>query len=312
MLKADFINVGDGDAILLRLTEKGQVYTVLVDCGRPYVEFTEKSQRRSCLTYLMDEGVERIDLMVLTHLHLDHIGGALPILHNLPVREMAALRLPPENARWIRLARREVKTIVGMCDLLNLWKTTVSFAKAQGVLCREIQEESVAFGGLTLRFLLPETELARRQKALFQALYGGETPPEDEMLRVSKERNCSSLLLRVEYAGRSLLLTGDAYASCLEPLELPPCDVLKVPHHGDGKSMTEKLISALRPSFAVISCQNNPTEKKDRPCAEVLALLRRYVPDILCTENKELPSYPGTTKAAVRFVIQEDGRLTLL
>jgi hypothetical protein len=178
------------------------------------------------------------------------------------------------------------------------------------VLCREIQEEeSIAPGGLKLQILLPDPELIRRQKEMFQALYSGETPPDAEMFMVSKERNCSSLILRGEYAGRSFLLTGDAYASCLEPLELAPCDILKVPHHGDGKSMTEKLIAALRPSYAVISCQNDPKETKDRPAAEILTLLQRYVPNILCTENRESPSFPGATRAAVRFVIRKDGTI---
>ncbi|MDR1193540.1 MAG: MBL fold metallo-hydrolase [Peptococcaceae bacterium] len=310
MLKVDFINVGDGDAILLRRGENDDTYTVLVDCGRPYVEFAEGSEKRSCITYLMDEGVTRIDLLVLTHLHLDHIGGALAVLRNIPVARLVALRLPPKNSRWIHLPRREVKTVVGMCDVLNLWRDTVDFADDLGVICQEIQKGgSLELGDLRLRFLLPDPDLIERQRSVFQSLYLGETPPEDEMFRVSKERNCSSLIIRAEYAGRSVLLTGDAYASCLENLEFLPCDILKVPHHGDSKSMTEKLIQSLRPSFAVISCQNNPTQKKDRPCEDVMALLQRHVPNILCTENKELPSYPAATRDAARFVVKEDGTI---
>jgi competence protein ComEC len=307
MLIVDFINVGDGDAILLRCTEGCDTYTTLVDCGRPYVEFAEGSERRSCITYLMDEGVEKIDLLVLSHLHLDHIGGLLSVLHNIPVGRLLALRLPPADARWIHSLRREVKTTVGMCDILNLWNNTISFAKRLGVECREIQAESMTFGGLRLSFRLPDPELNERQNVLFQALYRGESPAEAELFSVSKERNCSSILLRAEYAGRSVLLTGDAYASCLQDTGLAPCDILKVPHHGDGKSMTESLICALRPAFAVISCQNDPAGKKDRPNAQVLTLLQRHVPHVLCTENKELPSYPAATHSAVRFVIAEDG-----
>ena len=64
MLKLDFINVGDGDAILIRETGPGEAdYVMLVDCGRPHIEFVPGSKRRHALNYLMREGIGRIDLM---------------------------------------------------------------------------------------------------------------------------------------------------------------------------------------------------------------------------------------------------------
>ncbi|MDR0841777.1 MAG: MBL fold metallo-hydrolase [Christensenellaceae bacterium] len=307
MLKVDFINVGDGDAILLRCAGQGAATTVLVDCGRPYVEFTQGSLRGSCLDYLMREKIEKIDLLVLTHPHLDHIGGALSILHHIQVAQIVALYLPPEGAAWIHPPVREEKPLVGLCDLLNLWNDTVIFAKQRGSICREAQAGSISLGGLQLTFYLPDAELIARQKALFHALYRNEFPPNDVVFPISKERNCSSLLLRVVYAGKSILLTGDSYASYWQSWALPPCDILKVPHHGDGKSMTEPLIRSLHPEFAVISCQNDPTVKKDRPNVPVLELLLQNVPHVLCTENRELPGYPAATREAVRFLVEANG-----
>ena len=77
MLKLDFLNVGDGDAILLR--EESSDYVMLVDTGRPHVEFTKGSKRRACINHLREEGVDHIDMMVLTHLHFDHIGGLIDL-----------------------------------------------------------------------------------------------------------------------------------------------------------------------------------------------------------------------------------------
>ncbi|MCL2671408.1 MAG: MBL fold metallo-hydrolase [Clostridiales bacterium] len=310
MLRIDCINVGDGDAILIRLETEGVTRTVLVDCGRPLVEFVQGSKRTSCIDYLMREGIERIDLLVVSHLHLDHFGGALAVLRHIPVRRMIALCLPPSDARWIIWPQREVKTVVGLCDALNLWNDTVKQAKALGTECAEATAEELALGDLRLRFYLPDPALRARQKALFYRLYSGELPTETELRLISRERNCSSILLLAGYANRRILLAGDSYADYWQGMELPPCDILKLPHHGDGKSMNEVLLRALQPEFAVISCQNDPTQKKDRPNARVLELLLRTVPRVLCTENRAFPFYPAATHDAVRFGIDKAGSIS--
>ena len=309
MLRIDFINVGDGDAILLRHEESGLLHTVLVDCGRPFVEFTPGSQRNSCIDYLLRAGVEKIDLMLVSHLHLDHIGGAMAVLHHIPVARMVALSFPPESACWICPPLRAHKPVVGLCDVLNLFQDVVSFAKSRGTQCEEARAGNISLGNLTLDVYLPDAELAARQSALFRMLYSGGMPPDEEIETISKERNASSLLLRVEYAGRSVLLTGDSYASCWQDRGVPSCDILKLPHHGDGKSMTESLLRSLSPAVAVISCQNDPVQKKDRPNLEVLSLLLQEVPQVFCTENRAFPFYPAATRDAVRVVVQADGSI---
>lgn len=310
MLKVDFINVGDGDAVLLRCDDGGITRTILIDCGRPHVEFVQGSKRGSCLDWLMREGVDRIDLMVISHLHFDHFGGALAVLRHMPVAKILALYLPREGARWIALPEREVKTIVGMCDVLNLWNDTIVLAESQGTECREADAEDLLIGDVKLRFILPDNALRTRQKALFHTLYAGQEPHEDELRAVSAERNCSSLIVLAEYADRRILLPGDSYASYWQDAGLPHCDILKLPHHGDGKSINETLLRSLSPAFAVISCQNDPAQKKDRPNAEVLALLLEQVPRVLCTENRPFPFYPGTTQDAIRFTIERDGMIS--
>jgi len=75
MLKLDFLNVGDGDAILVR--DDAADFVMLVDTGRPHIEFTKGSRRTSVINHLMRERIDHINLLVLTHLHFDHIGGTL-------------------------------------------------------------------------------------------------------------------------------------------------------------------------------------------------------------------------------------------
>lgn len=72
VLRITFLDVGQGDAVLLQAPE-GQ--TALVDAGRGDV-----------VPLLRQMGVERIDLLVATHPDRDHIGGMEGVIAALPVR----------------------------------------------------------------------------------------------------------------------------------------------------------------------------------------------------------------------------------
>lgn len=69
------LDVGQGDALLLRPPE-GQ--TVLVDAG-------PQAAGPEVVRYLRDQGVERIDSLVATHPHEDHIGGMKDVLEAFEV-----------------------------------------------------------------------------------------------------------------------------------------------------------------------------------------------------------------------------------
>ena len=71
-LRIVFLDVGQGDAVLIQAPE-GQ--TALVDAGP-----------RNVVPLLRRLGVERIDLLVATHPHADHIGGMAQVIESLPVR----------------------------------------------------------------------------------------------------------------------------------------------------------------------------------------------------------------------------------
>lgn len=312
MLKLDFINVGDGDAILIRASRHGgKDYIVLVDCGRPHIEFVKGSKRRHVINYLMKEKVGHIDLMLISHLHFDHMGGALAVLRHIPVGRLVALYFPPEGAGWITTPAYDEKAIVGMCDALNMFRDIVNCACEKGTVCEKAAcGKDALTDSLTMSVYLPGAELIGRQRQVFDSLYLGGSPVHDELYAVSKERNCSSLIARLDYAGKSVLLPGDSYAAYWENSGQRRCDILKLPHHGDEKSMTEKLIRSLAPDYAVISCQNDTSTKKERPAASVIDMLKKYVPTVLCTENRELPSFPASAHEAVRFTISDSGTIS--
>jgi competence protein ComEC len=68
-----FIDVGQGDSILI-VSPEG--LTMLIDGG---------SSDNGVVAYLRGQGVSRIDIMVATHPHEDHIGGLIQVLEAIPV-----------------------------------------------------------------------------------------------------------------------------------------------------------------------------------------------------------------------------------
>lgn len=92
--------------------------------------------------------------------------------------------------------------------------------------------------------------------------------------------NDLSTVLRVEYAGKRLLLTGDieepAEQAILSGHPDLAADILKVAHHGSRTSSGLAFVSAAHPRWAVISCDSSVY---GHPHAEALADLRWVMED---------------------------------
>ena len=73
-LAVHFIDVGQGDSVLLQFRDK----TMLIDAG-------ERGMGGRVVTYLENLGVERLDVVVATHAHSDHIGGLATVISAFPV-----------------------------------------------------------------------------------------------------------------------------------------------------------------------------------------------------------------------------------
>lgn len=312
MLEVFFCNVGDGDAILIREFREGlPEYTVLVDCGRPFLEPREGSLRKEAICFLKARGVERIDRMYLTHLHIDHIGGAQRILNTIKTDRLEALYLPPEGALWIPQSFTSGdKTQNGIRWMLNIFRDVTETAKATGCSVHTVRAGTEQLTSrLSVMTILPKPEITERQRFAFDALYRGEAIDDDETYKAAKQRNLSSLMLLFSYAGRRILITGDRYAADWEDEPVWSIDVVKLPHHGDPKSMTAALLAKLSPSIAVISCQSDPRNGKDRPNAQIVSMLQEKVPDVLCTENRPLPTLAESTHNGIRIEIDDSGAI---
>ncbi len=80
VFRVTFFDVGQGDAALCEFpTGK----TVLIDAGdaNEYIDYG----KRVILPYLQRKGIRRLDALILSHGHKDHIGGAPAVLQTMPV-----------------------------------------------------------------------------------------------------------------------------------------------------------------------------------------------------------------------------------
>ena len=83
-LRVTILDVGQGDATLLQVPEGA----VLVDQGPPEADVAGQ---------LLDLGVRRIDLLVLTHPSRDNVGGSRDVVERLDVGHVLEPKLPFEN-----------------------------------------------------------------------------------------------------------------------------------------------------------------------------------------------------------------------
>lgn len=77
-LKVHFIDVGQGDSQLIQ-TPTGE--NMLIDAGT-------NASTSSLLNYLKSQGVKKINYLILTHPHEDHIGGADAIINTFDIGQI--------------------------------------------------------------------------------------------------------------------------------------------------------------------------------------------------------------------------------
>lgn len=310
MLSLHFINVGDGDAVLVEEKTDGRVFRLLVDAGREDVGAYPGSLRQTAAAYLRERGIDRLDAVVITHLHIDHFGGLSALRREAAIGTVWSGFFPCLPSRKIVRTGMEEKTVSGLMDCLERWAEDAAALTAGG--CSFYQAEETLRLDLSPRLrveiIVPDPEAAARQRAVWTALLSGEEPDRDMVWWSSKFRNPGSLRVHLEYAGRRIELAGDCYGAAWEA-SVEPCDIFKVPHHGDAKSLTPLLVEKLRPAHAVISCPAEYIPRKDRPSMTAVRLLEERGARVWFTDSFAPPDREPTHWAAVKFAVAEDGTI---
>lgn len=102
--------------------------------------------------------------------------------------------------------------------------------------------------------------------------------------------NNNSLVMTFQHGTDRILLCGDMKveeeAQLIMRNVIPPCQVIKIGHHGDNNATTEALINCVRPQAAVISTSS--VEEPDTPANSVLRTLIRQGVNTYLTQDYEM------------------------
>ncbi|MBJ6727633.1 DNA internalization-related competence protein ComEC/Rec2 [Geomesophilobacter sediminis] len=207
-----FLSVGQGDSALVRLPD-GK--TMLVDGGGSFHQGDQRVGERLLAPALWRLGVSRIDWLVLSHPHPDHLQGLLYLALNFPVGEFWESGVGSESyeyakLRWILAARGvprrtlfggEPPVPIGQAAVEPLWPPLVA------VPTEDENDTSLVF---------------RLRYGRSSVLFTGDVGMDGES----------------EILGRNPRLHAT---------------VLKVAHHGSRYSSSPEFLAAVAPSTAVIS-----------------------------------------------------------
>lgn len=226
-LKIFYFDIGQGDSELI-ITPSGK--TILID-GGPDDKILSK------LGAILPIGQKKIDTMILTHPHADHLEGLIPVLRRYEVGEIyytGVLHTTNDFLIWLKLIKEK--------------QITMHLVNKQNVVDYETD--------LKLNFLWPNKDLSSSAK----------TDVTDNALNPEYQKNNSSLnntsiVFKMAYKNTSFLFVGDAEIPVEKELLKQnvdlKADVLKVGHHGSHSSTSEEFLTKVSPKIAVISVGKN-------------------------------------------------------
>jgi competence protein ComEC len=228
-VQAVFLDVGQGDATLLRLPGAD----ILVDAG------PADAGRKAILPYLRSQGIDRLDLVILTHPDLDHYGGLAHVAERIAIGKVIQPGGGSDARAWLDLRRVLERRGVA-------WES----ARAGQVLYR------LEGGRFELSVLGPDRAEQYR----------------------NRNDNSLVCLLRARGA-RLLLTGDMEKASQARLMERRGGDgadwkgaILKVPHHGSDRTTDMAFLEAAAPEAAVISAGRR--NRYGHPGPETLETLR--------------------------------------
>lgn len=226
-------DVGQGDATLIT-----QGFTqVLVDGG-------PTDQVMQCLSKHMPWLDDTIEIVVLTHPHLDHFKGLLSVIGSYEVN--------------LFLANETVSSAKDFNRLRNMiWEKQIKTVSPR-------QPQTLKAGELRFTILLPQDTYEAKSEVWPSVV--DENSSDNDVIKVhhdvflepfAGDLNATSIVMRLTYKDVSMLLTGDMTTREEQALMtqgvISVVDILKVAHHGSKYSSNPDFLKLLSPKWALVS-----------------------------------------------------------
>jgi len=200
------IDVGQSDSMLIKAPEMN----ILVDAG-------EEGNGRTICNYLESQGVEKVDILIATHPHSDHIGDMDYVIKNIEVGKILTGEIP-ESA----------------VPTTKVYENFLLAAKDKNLKIKEVKPgERYELGDGCVMTVLGPVEpfedynnnsiVCKIEYKGFSMIFGGDSSKEAEELLLKENKDLSA-------------------------------DLMIVSHHGSSSSTTKEYLNAINPKYAIISC----------------------------------------------------------
>ncbi len=216
-----FFDVGEGDCILIH-TPNDKTYCV--DFGSLSHSGTSQAER-TLIPFLRAENISSLDAAIITHMHLDHCGGAPSTIENCEV------------SRVLTSGEREASLTARVLDSLTRVKHIPVRALSRG-------DRLILDSDIVLYVLHPDRVIQAQYAAGGQSI------------------NAGTLAFKLVYKNTSVLFLGDVERSEEEEMletygAFLHTNVVKVAHHGSLTSSSKEFVQMANPQYAVISVGEN-------------------------------------------------------
>lgn len=198
-----YLDVGQGDSILIQVNKKN----LLIDSG-------PKSDKKKLLYYLSKINIDKLDYIIATHPHEDHIGNMSEIIDNYNVLNFYAPKV-----------QSTTKTFEQMIDSLKAKNLKINVIKKGTDSINLGENTKVTVFSPTKDYyedLNNYSPILKIQYGKTSFLFTGDAQKDIEKEMISSNENISA-------------------------------DVLKVGHHGSSTSTTKEFLNKVHPSIGVIS-----------------------------------------------------------
>lgn len=248
-LKVHFVDVGQGDCILIELPDGKNV---IIDAG--------KSDYADLKNYINDKtDIDKFDYAIATHADSDHIGNFDDILRDFDVKYVYRPYVYYNGTHH------------QFNDDFNKGAKYKQSSKTYGDFLNLVNTETYTINGETInagwQFFTNSSDFAGKisyNETVYEYYFDFLTPTVSDLNDLSySDANDYSPMVKFTYCGIDILFTGDAekdaeadfvdYYKNRTDIDLD-IDILKVGHHGSETSTTQAFLNIVKPEYSVIQC----------------------------------------------------------